>query len=66
MKGLTLHEPRASLIASGVKTIETRSWRRSQQYIGERIFFHAAKRKPTQDGLETQTKTPRGVEELGQ
>ena len=51
MKGLTLHEPRASLIACGVKTIETRSRRRSQQHIGERIFIHAAKRKPTQDGL---------------
>ena len=51
MKGLTLHEPRASLIACGIKTIETRSWRRSQQHIGERIFIHAAKRKPTQDGL---------------
>ena len=51
MKGLTLHEPRASLIACGVKTIETRSWRRGQHYIGERIFIHAAKRKPTQDGL---------------
>ena len=51
MKGLTLHEPMASLIACGVKTIETRSWRGSQRYIGERIFIHAAKRKPTQDGL---------------
>ena len=51
MKGLTLHEPRASLIACGVKTIETRSWRCSQQYIGERIFIHATKKKPTQDGL---------------
>ena len=51
MKGLTLHEPWASLIACGVKTVETRSWRRSQQYIGERIFIHAAKRRPTQDGL---------------
>ena len=26
MKALTLHQPWASLIAHGVKTIETRSW----------------------------------------
>lgn len=38
MKALTLHQPWASLIALGVKTIETRSW--STKYRG-RIAIHA-------------------------
>lgn len=41
MKALTLHQPWASLIALGVKTIETRSWATS--YRGP-IAIHAAKR----------------------
>jgi len=41
VKVLTLHQPWASLIALGVKTIETRSW--STQYRGP-LAIHAAKR----------------------
>lgn len=44
MKALTLHQPWASLIALGVKTIETRSW--STSYRGP-LAIHAAARKPT-------------------
>lgn len=40
MRALTLHQPWASLIAVGAKTIETRSW--STKYRGP-IAIHAAK-----------------------
>lgn len=46
MKCLTIRQPYASLVAAGVKTIETRSWRTS--YRG-RIAIHAAAR-PMDDG----------------
>ncbi len=42
MKALTLWQPWASLIALGVKTIETRSW--STDYRGP-LAIHAAKRR---------------------
>jgi len=44
MKALTLHQPWASLIALGVKTIETRSW--STPYRG-RLLIHAGAKTPT-------------------
>ena len=43
MKALTLYQPWASLIAHGVKTIETRSWVRGSMW-GERLAIHAGKR----------------------
>ena len=43
MKALTLHQPRASLVALGVKTIETRGW--STTYRGP-LLIHAGKREP--------------------
>lgn len=46
MKALSLHQPWASLIAEGVKTIETRSWRAPQSMVGQRFAVHAAKRMP--------------------
>lgn len=46
---LTLWEPWASLIACGVKTIETRSWKAPDKIIGQTIAIHAAKRKPYED-----------------
>lgn len=46
MKVLTIRQPYASLIALGVKTIETRSW--STAYRGP-LVFHAAARRPTMD-----------------
>lgn len=45
MKALTLWQPWASLVAEGVKTIETRSWPAPQSLIGERIAIHASKKK---------------------
>ena len=41
MKAVTLYQPWASLIAEGIKTIETRSWRPNESLIGERIAIHA-------------------------
>lgn len=46
MKALTLHQPWASLIALGVKTIETRSW--STSYRGP-LAIHAAATMPSYD-----------------
>ena len=46
MKAITLHQPWASLIACGLKTIETRHWPPPRAVVGERIAIHAAKRPP--------------------
>ncbi|MBW3663539.1 MAG: hypothetical protein KY469_10605 [Actinobacteria bacterium] len=43
MRGLSLWQPRASLMPLGVKRIETRSW--STSYRGP-VVIHAAKRRP--------------------
>lgn len=43
MKAITLHQPYASLIAAGAKTIETRSWPPPQSMRGEPIAIHAGK-----------------------
>ena len=43
MPAISLHQPWASLIAYGVKTIETRSWRPPTKFIGQRIAIHGAK-----------------------
>ncbi len=48
MKAITLWQPWASLVAAGVKTIETRSWRAPANLIGERIAIHAAAKRPQQ------------------
>ena len=44
MKAISLHQPWASLIAEGIKTIETRSWAPPKALIGQRIAIHAAKK----------------------
>ena len=55
MKCLTLHQPWASLIASGQKTVETRSWRPPASLVGERIAIHAGRRVAAQAGLHPET-----------
>lgn len=45
MKAITLHQPWASLVGLGIKTIETRSW--CTKYRGP-LAIHAAKRQPDQ------------------
>ena len=42
---ISLHQPWASLVAVNEKTLETRGWAPPQQYIGQTIGIHAAKRK---------------------
>ena len=44
MKAITLHQPWASLIADGRKTIETRSWVPPKRMIGQRIAIHAGQK----------------------
>jgi ASCH domain-containing protein len=44
LPAISLWQPWASLIALGVKRIETRSWPCPAKYIGERVLIHAAKR----------------------
>ena len=43
MKAITLHQPWATWIAWGWKTIETRTHRRFKSLVGERIAIHAGK-----------------------
>lgn len=45
-KALTLHQPWASLVALGIKSIETRSWAPPKALIGERLLVHAGRRNP--------------------
>lgn len=49
MYGLTLWQPHATLVAILVKSIETRGWAAPQSLIGQRIFIHAAVRKPASE-----------------
>lgn len=59
MKALSLHQPWASLVALGVKNIETRSWATS--YRGP-LAIHAAKRKPDEGtGLTVPSPIPLGA-----
>ena len=46
MNAITLHQPWASLVALGRKTIETRSWRPPWDAIGEPLAIHAALVRP--------------------
>ena len=44
-KAVTLHQPWASLVAKGAKTVETRSWRPPASLIGRRIAIHAGRER---------------------
>ena len=50
MYAITLHQPWASLIALGLKTVETRSWPAPARLVGRRIAVHAGKRLVHQPG----------------
>ena len=49
MKTISLWQPYASLIAAGVKTIETRGWAPPKGLMGQRIAIHAARAIETSD-----------------
>ena len=43
MKTITLKQPWAFLVCSGVKDIENRTWKCPEKYIGKRVLSHASK-----------------------
>lgn len=43
MKTISIKQPWASLICSGIKDIENRTWKCPQKYIGQRVLIHAGK-----------------------
>ncbi|MFZ1430582.1 MAG: ASCH domain-containing protein [Geminicoccaceae bacterium] len=51
MKALTIHQPWASLIAHGWKSVEFRSWPAPNRMIGQRIVIHAGKH-PAKRGVQ--------------
>ena len=55
MKAITLHQPWASLIAHGVKSIETRSWAPPRSLIGQRIAIHAGRTREVSGKLHPET-----------
>ena len=44
MYAITLHQPWATLIALGIKTVETRSWPAPERLLGQTVAVHAGKR----------------------
>lgn len=52
LPAITVWQPWASLIALGVKTIETRSWPAPDRLVGQRIGIHAARRPPEVHGFQ--------------
>ena len=51
MKTLSVKQPWAYLIASGIKDIENRTWKCPEKYIGQRVLIHASA-KPEKIGFE--------------
>jgi hypothetical protein len=49
MKCISLHQPWATLIAEGYKTIETRNHDRFKKLVGQRVGIHAAKKYSPQE-----------------
>lgn len=51
MKAITLHQPRASLIAMGLKTVETFGWEPPRWLHGQRMAIHAGRRQVARKDL---------------
>ena len=51
MYAITLHQPWASLIALGIKTVETRAWPAPARLVGQTIAIHAGKRVVRKSGV---------------
>ena len=62
MYAITLHQAWASLIALGIKTVETRSWPAPARLMGQTIAIHAGKRvvKGPGDAIEQELRTRLG------
>ena len=56
MYAITLHQPWASLIALGLKTVETRSWPAPIRLVGQTIAIHAGKRVVRKPGVAVENK----------
>ena len=52
MRALTLHQPWATLIALGIKTIETRSWPPPRNLMGQTVAIHAGRTLQPNPGPE--------------
>ena len=50
MYAITLHQPWASLIALGLKNVETRSWPAPERLLGQVIAVHAGRRAMRRPG----------------
>jgi hypothetical protein len=57
MRAITLHQPWASLVAHGVKTVETRSWPPPRAALGRQLAIHAGKRIAPPVALHPDTET---------
>ena len=51
MYAITLHQPGASLITLGVKTVETRAWPAAARLVGQTVAIHAGKRVVRKSGV---------------
>ena len=51
MKAISIKQPWAYLIASGIKDVENRTWKCPQKYIGERVLIHASAKQCEVKGL---------------
>ena len=51
MYAITLHQPWASLITLGVKTVETRAWPAPARLVGQTVAIHAGKRVVRKSGV---------------
>ena len=55
MKAITLTQPWATLVALGIKTVETRSWAPPRNLIGQRIAIHASRETIPKEELDPET-----------
>lgn len=55
LPAITLHQPWESLVAHGIKNVETRSWPPPHGIIGERIAIHASRTVVLNPGHEAVT-----------
>ena len=62
---LSLWQPYASLVAAGIKTSETRSWKPPDKYWGAEILIHATKRPVRPQEWAWQPKMVAAVKNLG-
>ena len=64
MYAITLHQPWATLITLGIKTVETRSWPAPERLLGQVIAIHAGKRvvRRPDDRIEQKLRAQLGEE----